>query len=691
MVQRVFTADLLSNQPPYNPRELGSSCVFADARETWQRTPASNHGTDATQQQGYNQVYYMENVVPSTRGVTSVGYQSVVDSIGIVPQYILECRTPDGQLSYVGVAQNQVLHWIDESGWKIYPNIAANPSFVPQAAVVRGRTYFYFGNFIVYTWDDVAREIVPVTLSGIDMGAILGICSGGSQLVLYTATVILYSAVLDATDFVPSLATGAGSTGILALKGTIVCCLPLGQDFVIYTQYSSVHARYTGNFALPFVYNEVPGSTGIVTQKHVAYNTNTGSHIVYGNAGIQELATSGVASIFPEISDQIAKGILSGIDPITDLIDYTIHTAINVKLSFVANRWLFISLGADPSQELFTEAYMYDTTLRRWGRLKVTHTAVFEWAGSASVEGIKSYQDLANVFPFYGDTVGKMYLELGSLAAKFSALNKQKISIMSHEGNVCVMVPAESGQQAGDNEGTDAAMPRAYIGRVKLFRDQGSIVQWIRLNKLIQGNIVLIGHDYNGAPVKQVENLAVSDFHAGTYSKRLNADTVTVQVRGTFVLTELQIAASSGGTHKQYAPTIKKFRRLLYSPLYPIEGDKEEMLAGLTFLEGRMLGQFTDAMQSVSPVVAGELRPVLQVFNQPYQDSDAYIISGVTVAGTLASVLKIVDQPYQTQDGFITSSVVVSGTLAVVLVSHTQQYQTQDGFIGSLSVSGTLS
>lgn len=288
MTQRIFTADLLSKQPPYNPRELGSSCVFADARETSQRAPGANHGADATLQQGYNQVYYMENVMPSSRGFTSVGYQSVVPPLGsIVPEYIMECRSPDGSLSYVAVAGTQGLHWFDNQGWGVYSYIAADPSFVPQVAVVRGQSYFYVGLFTIYTLDPEDMALEPLEITGIDLGAISGICSGGSQLVAYTSNTIYYSAVLNAADFLPSLATGAGSTQVLALKGTIATCLPLGQDFVIYTQYSAVHARYTGNFALPYVFNEVAGSTGVITQKHVAYNTNTGSHVAYGNAGLR--------------------------------------------------------------------------------------------------------------------------------------------------------------------------------------------------------------------------------------------------------------------------------------------------------------------------------------------------------------------------------------------------------------------
>jgi hypothetical protein len=683
MTQRVFTADLLSNQPPYNPRELGSSCVFADARETAQRTPAANHGTDSTQQQGYNQVYFMENVMPSSRGITSVGYQSVVPQLdSFVPKYVLECRSTTGELTYVGVDGSNVLHWYDESGWKLYDTVFADAEFVPQAVVVRGQSYFYFGNYEVLTWDSVAEKIVPIAIEAIEMGAILGICSGGSQLVLFSATIIYYSAALDATDFLPSLATGAGSTGILALKGTIVTCLPLGQDFVVYTQYSAVHARYTGNFALPFVYNEVAGSTGIVTQKHVAYNTNTGSHIAYVNVGLQEITPSGVASIFPDISDQVSKGVVAFIDELTGMLSYDVIQAVNVKLTFVANRWLCISLGIDPATEIYKEAYIFDSSLQRWGRIKVTHSCIFEWAGSAAVEGIKTYQDLSNAYPLYQDVGVLLYRDLGSLAAKYSALNKQKLAIMSDQGQVCLLVPTESGQLAGNNIGTDAAMPCALVGRIKLFRDQGVVFQWTRLNKLVQGDIALIGHDYNGAPIKRVTNLSPSLIHAGTYSKAMNADSVSVEIQGSFVLTDLQICLASGGTHKQFAPPVKKFKRLLYSQIYSIEGDAATLqLAQPVYDRGRFDPIIEDAFATIPPsFVFGEIRPVLILFTQPFQVGDAVGLAHLTyTSGTLTSVSVNHSQLYQSGDAVaVTHPSYTSGTLFVALISHDQIYQSGD-------------
>lgn len=670
-MQRTFTADLLSKQPPYNTRELGASVIYSDASETSQRTPASNHGADSSYQQGYNQVYYMENVMPTARGYSSIGFQATVPQLSsFVPEHILECRGVGGELTYIGVQGSNVFEWVGEAGWVLYAAIFALDDFIPQVAVVRGASYFYFGTFIIYKYDFLLPGLVELEVEGVELGAIFGITSGGSQLVLHTSDSIYYSNVLDTSDFIPALSTGAGSTGILALKGTIVAALPLGQDFVLYTQYSAVHARYTGNLTFPFVFNEIPGSSGIISRNHVAYNTNTGSHIVYTNAGIQEVTASGAASIFPEIADGIAKGLLPYVNEITGQLEYESIEAINVRLSFVANRYLFISIGTDPINTMYIKSFVYDTALQRWGSINVSHTCVFEWAGTAASEGIKTYKDLSDTYPLYEDTTDKLYRDLGNLAAKYSALNKQKIAIMSNQGRVCLLAATENGQGFGDNIGTDATMPRVFIGRIKMFRSQGMVLQTLRLNKLVTGSLKLHGHDYNGAAVKLITNVLPSGRNAGTYSQRLSADSVSVEVQGAFVLTELVVYASGAGTHLQYAPPVKKYNRLLLTPLYPIEG-LDTATSALTsaggLLDEVLFETFSvdDSTSGIS-LVSGILRSSLITY--PVGGEENPITSGVSLASGLLRESLILVTVLPTDNTATSGITLASGNLYIAEV-----------------------
>lgn len=699
MAQTVFTADLLSSQPPYNFRELGSAVIYADARETPMRTPSALHGTDASAQVGYNQAYYMENVMPTARGYTSVAYQSTVPQHGAdVPEYVLECRGAKGELTYIAVVGSKVLKWNSGSYWEDVPDVYVGDSFIPQVAVVRGTSYFFFGSNVVYQYDFGLNKLVPLNITAVDVGSIIGITSGGSQLVLYTSDLLFYSNVLNAADFLPSLATGAGSTAVLALKGTIVACLPFGQDFMIYTQYSAVHARYTGNLSFPFNYNEIPGSTGIISQNHVAYNTNTGSHIVYTNAGIQEVTAAGAAPIFPEIADGISKGIVPYLDTVSGQPTYTTRPALNVRLTFIANRYLCISLGDNPESLTFYECYVFDSSLRRWGRLRVTHTCIFEWAGTAAYEGIKTYQDLSDAYPLYEDTAGKMYKELGNLAAKYSALNKQKLAIMSHTGQVCLMTMTENGQGIGDNLGTDAAMPRLFVGRVKINRQGGVVLQWLRFNKMVAGLAVLHGHDYNGAHIRKVVNLSADKYHAGSYTARLACDSISVEMQGAFVLTDLVVAMSNGGTHQQYAALPKKFERLLLSDLYPIVGDVGTVWSS-QLPEVTRVWEWPVGYEELSPalpsIIEGELLDVLREYSLEFQIGDGAVSTlPDNFEGTLETiVMHYIDQQHQVGDSAIgTLPNSFSGTITTVLIDHTQIYQTGDGAAAGLpsNFAGTL-
>ena len=102
----------------------------------------------------------------------------------------------------------------------------------------------------------------------------------------------------------PSLG-GAGSTKLLALRGSIVACYSIPDGFIIYTTDNAVAALYTGNAQQPFVFKEIPDCPGINHPRNVGWETSTGEHYVFTNRGLQVVTKNGAKSIFPEISDML--------------------------------------------------------------------------------------------------------------------------------------------------------------------------------------------------------------------------------------------------------------------------------------------------------------------------------------------------------------------------------------------------
>jgi hypothetical protein len=701
MAGTTFHADLLSSNFPYNFRELGSSIVVGSAVESPMQTPASMHGNDAERQAGFCQGYFLENVLPITRGYSSVAYTKLSSGplTGIAMDHMLEVRTNENELIQVGVKDTKAYIASDDGTWKV-SSIYVNPDVEPQVAVVRGVSYLWFGTFTIFQFNSVTQEIDQFITPALGSATIQGISSGGSQLIVHDEETIYWSAVLDAQDFTPSLATGAGSTKVLALRGNILCCKALGADFIIYTQYNAIHARSTGNLQFPFNFVEVSGSIGLSKTEHIASNTNTGVHVVYTTAGFQQISAKGAEYIWPELSEGISRGILVNIDPLTDIPAYAYYDGLAVRMSFVADRWICVSLGIDPNKHSYTDIYIYDIALARWGRLKVTHTCVFQWGVElvSHTSAIRSYQDLQNTYATYADldthTPALIYLDITDTHVTNAALTKNRPALFSSLGNVSGIVLSNviTEGDPSNNGGTDAAMARIILGKYKISRNHGLVFQWLRCNKLTTGTIVLHGHDYNGEFVRARSNLKESPRHKDTWYTLLNADAISVHFQGVFTLTDLTVSCTDSGTMNSYAAPLKKFDRLLLSNIYPMEAYE------LTNISTEQALYYSKLMPTlyVEPVVVTSTASIstgslsVSISYQTYTATEADKVA--TASYTLASGSLTVTIAYVTYTGTETDKVSVdsysltTGSLVVTIVYIDKTLTEADTIVGSYTL-----
>jgi hypothetical protein len=196
-----------------------------------------------------------------------------------------------------------------------------------------------------------------------------------------------------------------------------------------------------------------------------------------------------------------------------------------------------------------------------------------EWSIVAAPGGIRTYADLASTYSSYADMpVGTLYADLGTFAGVAAALNKQRLAVVAADGAINIVGTAESGGAEVSTFPPSAGIPisRLYLGRFKVARQQGTSFKYLRCNKMLQGIAVLHGHDYNGVIIRSNSSLVHDRKHHGMYHGTCEADTLSVEFRGVFVLTECIINAANGGTHQQYAAPAKKYERLLFSEVYDI-------------------------------------------------------------------------------------------------------------------------
>lgn len=590
---QILHADLLSAKFPYNYSELSSTVVINRGLESHRNAPSGFHGAEAVQSEGIPQAYFMQNVMPSSRGFTSVAYTQMLASFpgAEVVLEAFEIRgAPAGLALYAITETKQFIFDANVGAWAELTTPTYDPGGT-TIAHVKGITYIFILGSGLYTYDFINKVLKLETAIGLDVGEIKGIFSAGAVLGAWTADLrILWSSIFDPLDFDPlkGLSTGAGSTSVLAISSEIVSVLALGQDFIVYTATNAVSGRQTGNVQFPFTFAEVVGSCGIAHAYHVAHNSNAGLHIAYSASGFQQIGVQQAEFIWPELSEGIHRGIRVTLDSLLLQPKFEYTLGVDVRLQFCSNRYLAVSLrdrNISTVNTAYTEAHIFDSQLNRWGRIVAPHACVIEHTLQV-VEGVYTYDQLEADYINYSalDTIPVpplSYRQLDSAPIPVTAVPGANFGLVGTHGSVHVMAPSQTAEFRGDNVGIDSAMPRIFLGKYKVVREAGVVLQGIRVNKLIAAGIVAHGHGYDGSYVRKVENFVQNLTQPGEWSRTISADAITLEFFGSFAITDLVLSLESAGTWNQYAvPARKKFSSYINSAPYPVYVADDLVMSG---------------------------------------------------------------------------------------------------------------
>lgn len=582
MAASILHAELISAKFPYNFSELSSTIVLNQGLDIQRGSPRGFQGGEADQQYGIPQAYYMENVIPMARGWTSVAYSQVIPPIPAVGPIInaFEIRGAPAGLAILAVTESaQYIYDAMVQTW----TLVTVPTYDPGGttiANVKGVTYIFIVGSGIFTYNFTDLVLEATVVLGLDVGEIAGIFSAGAQLGAWTDDLrILWSSVINPLDFVPSLSTGAGSTSVLAVTSQIVTVLPIGLDFIIYTATNAVSGRQTGSVQYPFVFDEVKGSTGIAYSYHVAHNTNASVHVTYAASGFQEVTVQKAEYIWTELQEGLAKGIRIKLDVLLERpkIEHTL--SVDVRLQFCSNRYISVSVrdrNTGTANTVYTEAFLYDTALNRWGRINADHVCIFEYTIQI-IEGLHTYAELDADYVNYNalETVpvpALSYRDIESNPIPAGAKPGSNFALMGIDGKVHLLAPSQTANFRGDNVGITASLPRIFLGRYKVVRDSGIMMHAVKVNKLIAANIVAHGHGIDGSYIRRVENFVENRRQPGHWFQRISADSVTIEFNGSFALTDLSLECESSGTYNPYsAPATKKFYSYINSVIYPLD------------------------------------------------------------------------------------------------------------------------
>lgn len=555
MAARTFKVSLINSNFPFNFNELGSTIIYGTPFEQNRGIPSGFSGVTTPDNFGVCQAYYLKNCLPTARGYSSINFERMITPSPeplIAASEIFILRGSETNLALL-VLSDYTLNIFDPSlgAWISFPSPITSDSRV-SVAYVKNTTYVCIEELGVLAYDFSLRELVEVDIKGISTVDILGIVSGGDRLVAYSSSEVAWSSVLDSTDFVPSLDTGAGSTSVIAIQGEIVTAESMAEDIIFYTATNAVYAAKTSNIAFPYQFSEIKGSEGILSRFHVTQGSNREFHIVWTASGFQEVSRQGAEYTWPELSQGIIRG--QETKEKGEYLEIVTHNeALDVRLSFVSNRWLAVSTRTrqqELSGSAFSRAYIYDALLGRWGSLDVPHYSLVQFTAPDFFMPV-TYDEMAESFPLYRELNGHQYREWQIPTRSTAPSAGTNFGILTSDGSIIRAGLYESMQTVGRPLGIPNQDSRIILGKFKIFRDMGSHLQWFKAQGVEEASKEVHAHDYTGNYIDTYKVTHENPRHKGQYFQRMNADSFSLDFKGNFHLVDLVIQANNGGSRNQ--------------------------------------------------------------------------------------------------------------------------------------------
>lgn len=484
------------------------------------------------------QLIYAENILPVGVGFRSVSFMV---SSGQVPgnsviYNVWEMQDTAQRNAYIAATTDRKLWLFDED----YPQWL--PLTAPVAwngadltfAKVSGRAFVFIPGAGLYELSGTTRNLVQQTVAGISEELALGICGSFGYLIFYDALKIYYSSATDPLDHVPSITTGAGSGSIQEAAGAIRFIKQTSLGINIYCEKNVVSAQYSSNIRYPWVFKAVDNSLGVGSPDRVTREDESGNQYCLTSGGMMGVNVKAAKHVFPAVSDFLAAKRIETYNRSTHLSTFAaVPNGVITRLSLIASRWLVLSYGIST----YTQALVYDSALKRWGKIVADHIAFVELAidynsmflGRCSdmPHPCSLYNVACNTITFGGPSVDTD----SSMLAFFNStgqLNIARFDFLDY---------------------TDAL---AIFGRFQLTRRKKCVVQELELECVGAENVTAtILSSFNGKTMSQATSMykyeGANDRAWFLSADAPEAENHSVELRGSFYVISQQITISQGG------------------------------------------------------------------------------------------------------------------------------------------------
>ena len=486
------------------------------------------------------QLIFAENVMPIPRGLTSVTYSPKVAGIS--------GATTFSKAGVYRTSTNAVGYWAVTTDGKLYTSPVTGVSWTERTVggwptgwsitvvKINGNTYFYVSFFGCYKFNDDGT-ISAIALTGLTPTGIKGIAVAVGRLFAYSSTFLHYCSEVDIFDFTPSLVTGAGSTQIQYVRGDILMLDSTSFGLFIYSKENVVACQETGNVAAPYLFSEVENSSGVSDPELVASAPGLDAVYAFGPGGLQLVGVKQAVPIFPEISDFVALRSFESYDyALHKIVKQTFIDRMKVKLAYVSARYLVVSYGISS----LTHLLVYDTALRRWGKLARPHVDVFSISETITAGEYIKFEDMVVAASSVLIPADETKLQTSAFLS-----NQETFALMGADGAIKIV--------DFNFVAAPALNAVAVFGRIQLRRGRDSSLQEVSLEGLTAGAAPWVGDSvaYRGAAFGAPAELYRDSYDEESYSSCYFGDAVglnhNLHIEGMFDLTGLTITLVPDG------------------------------------------------------------------------------------------------------------------------------------------------
>jgi hypothetical protein len=236
MAQVIYRGNLSAKSFPFLSYNFGRTVIVPGQDQNYVRTAFSTEDLD--KDKGIPQIYYCHNMMPHQEGLQAVGYKQILPvapagATGFSQVFLL--RDFADNKAYLGVVStpttNDTYICDGVGGPWVFKQHGA-PGLV-TVAYISGLAYFFIEGYGCYYYDFTSTYFEPVTLTGLAIANITGICAAAGYLIAWTKGV-------KAVSFTATVSVGDTTLSIGGITGFAVGQVINGTGIPVSTTIAAV-------------------------------------------------------------------------------------------------------------------------------------------------------------------------------------------------------------------------------------------------------------------------------------------------------------------------------------------------------------------------------------------------------------------------------------------------------------------